>query len=58
MTDVSIKFNARTARYIRARNWHLSQRIEENEDGTLVLHLQTSGLGELKRWVMQYGSGA
>ncbi|MHC1740620.1 MAG: helix-turn-helix transcriptional regulator [Anaerolineaceae bacterium] len=58
LTEVSIKFNALTARYIRERNWHPSQRIEENEDGTLVLHLQTSGLGELKRWVMQYGSGA
>ena len=47
-----------TARYIRERNWHPSQKIEENEDGTLVLQLQTSGLGEVKRWLMQYGSGA
>jgi len=58
LTDVSIKFNALTARYIRERNWHPSQKIEENKDGTLILYLQTSGLGELKRWVMQYGSGA
>ena len=58
LTGVSIKFNALTARYIRERNWHASQKIEENEDGSLVLHLQTGGLGEVKRWVLQYGCGA
>lgn len=58
LTDVAIKFDAITARYVRERNWHASQKIEENEDGSLVLHLQTSGLGEVKRWVMQYGCGA
>lgn len=58
LIDVAIKFDAITARYIRERNWHASQKIEENEDGSLVLHLQTSGLGEVKRWVMQYGCGA
>lgn len=58
LADVSIKFNTRTARYIRERNWHASQKIEENEDGSLILHLITSGLGEVKRWVLQYGSGA
>jgi len=58
LTDVSIIFNTLTSRYIRERNWHPSQKIEENEDGTLVLQLQTSGLGEVKRWVMQYESAA
>jgi predicted DNA-binding transcriptional regulator YafY len=58
LTDVSIKFNAVTARYIRERNWHVSQKIEELEDGCLILHLKTGGLGEVKRWVLQYGSGA
>ena len=58
LTDVSIKFNTVTARYIRERNWHVSQKIEELEDGSLILHLKTGGLGEVKRWVLQYGSGA
>lgn len=57
-TEVSIKFNAVTARYIRERNWHPSQIIEELEDGSLIFHLTTGGLGEVKRWVLQYGGGA
>jgi predicted DNA-binding transcriptional regulator YafY len=58
LTDVTIKFNPLTARYIRERNWHSSQKIEEKEDGSLILHLRTGGLKEVKRWVLQYGSGA
>lgn len=58
LIDVAIKFDPVTARYIRERKWHASQTIEEQSDGSLILHIQTSGLGELKRWVMQYGSGA
>lgn len=57
-TDVSIRFNSVTARYIRERNWHSSQRIEELEDGCLILHLTTGGLSEVKRWVLQYGGAA
>lgn len=58
VSDVSIKFNALEARYIRERKWHASQRIEENEDGSLILHIKTGGLDEVKRWVLQYGGGA
>ena len=57
-TDVSIKFSSVTARYIRERKWHPSQRIDELDDGSLVLHLTTGGLGEVKRWVLQYGAAA
>jgi predicted DNA-binding transcriptional regulator YafY len=57
-TDVSIRFSAATAHYIRERVWHPSQRIEEHPDGSLILHLKTGGLGEVKRWVLQYGGGA
>jgi len=56
--DVSIRFTSATAHYIRERVWHPSQRIEEHEDGSLILHLKTGGFGEVKRWVLQYGGGA
>ena len=56
--EVIIQFNPKSARYVRERIWHASQKIEEKEDGSLILHLQTGGLGEVKRWVMKYGCGA
>lgn len=58
LADVSIRFNVQCAHYIRERLWHATQRIEENDDGSLILHLQTGGLKEVKRWVLQYGGDA
>lgn len=56
--DVVIRFRPEQARYIRGKQWHPSQQLEEGEDGSLVMHLRVGGLGEIKRWVMQYGAGA
>ncbi len=42
----------------RVRRWHATAQLEEHNDGRLTLRLWTSGLGEIQRWVMQYGSHA
>lgn len=55
---VKVKFNAQTAPFIRERKWHPSQEIEEHQDGSLILTLQSSGLNDLKRWILSYGAGA
>lgn len=57
--SVVIRFGPEPARYIRERRWHASQEpLEELADGGVVLRMTVSGLGEVKRWVMQYGPGA
>jgi predicted DNA-binding transcriptional regulator YafY len=56
--DVVIWFDAHQARWMRERQWHSSAKLEPQPDGSLNLRLCTSGLGELKRWLMQYGSHA
>jgi predicted DNA-binding transcriptional regulator YafY len=62
--EVVLRFDAQQARYIRERHWHDTQQIEELADtprtragtcGGLILRFRTGGLGEVKRWVMQYG---
>jgi predicted DNA-binding transcriptional regulator YafY len=58
VVDVSIWFSPEKAQFIRERQWHPSQHIEEREDESLVLHLQTAGLVEIKHWVLQFGRGA
>jgi predicted DNA-binding transcriptional regulator YafY len=58
VTDVIIRFSSPAARYVREKNWHDSQQIEEQADGVVILKFQTSGLGEVKRWVLQYGANA
>jgi predicted DNA-binding transcriptional regulator YafY len=56
--DVAIRFEEKQARYIRERTWHKNQRIEELKEGGLILRFKASGLGDVKRWVLQYGSQA
>lgn len=56
--DVAVRFDAAQAPYIRERHFHATQQLEELEDGGVVLHFRASGLGELTRWVLQYGASA
>ncbi len=56
--NIVIKFDEYQARWIRERQWHPSQQIEELPAGELILRLNVGGLGEVKRWIMGYGSHA
>jgi len=58
VVEVKIQFSQQSARYIREKRWHDTQEIHNLEDGGVILSFKTSGLGEVKRWVMQYGHGA
>ncbi len=54
--EVVLLFDAYQARYIRERPWHSSQQIEEQPDGSLIMRFTTGAIGEVRRWVMGYGS--
>ncbi|NJK35262.1 MAG: transcriptional regulator [Oscillatoriales cyanobacterium SM2_2_1] len=56
--QISIEFDAATAPFIRERRWHPTQQIDENDDGSLILHFVVRGLAEVKRWILFYGKGA
>jgi predicted DNA-binding transcriptional regulator YafY len=57
--NVVIRFDEYQARYIRERRWHETQEpLEELPDGGVILRFRTGGLGEVKRWVMQWGAHA
>lgn len=55
---VVIWFDAPSARFIRERQWHSTQMIEEQADHSLILRMVIEGLNDLKRWVLGYGKGA
>lgn len=56
--SVAIWFDPATAPFIRERRWHITQDIEENADGSLILRMNVPGLNDLKRWMLGYGKGA
>lgn len=55
---VRIGFTKRVAPYIQERQWHPSQQLEVQGDGTLVLSLSVNHLLELKRWILSWGADA
>lgn len=55
---VAIRFQPTTARYIRERQWHPSQQLQDTPDGALVMRVQVAGLAEIARWVLQFGRAA
>lgn len=56
--EVTILFDAHQARWIRERVWHPSQDCEFRSDGSLLLRLKVSGLGDIKRWLIGFGAHA
>ncbi|MFC4769544.1 helix-turn-helix transcriptional regulator [Effusibacillus consociatus] len=54
--EITLRFSARQAPYIRERIWHASQKVYDQPNGEIVMHFQASGLNSIKRWIMQYGS--
>lgn len=56
--DVEIWFSADQARYIKERIWAVGQEIIEQEDGSIILKMRTSGSFEIKKWVLGYGGEA
>ena len=53
-----IWFSADQARYIKERMWAPDQHIEEQDDGSVVITVNTSGVFDVKKWVLSYGSSA
>jgi len=55
---VRIRFDAFAAQLVRERQWHPSQKLREEKDGSLVLELKLGSLPEIHRWVLGWGEHA
>ncbi|MGE0705052.1 MAG: helix-turn-helix transcriptional regulator [Vicinamibacterales bacterium] len=52
---VAIRFEAAVADYVRTREWHQSQQIEEHEDGSLRITLDVCRDRALASWILSFG---
>ena len=52
---VEIEFTARIAPYVREREWHPSQRMEDRPDGSLRLSLDVCLDWALTSWILSFG---
>lgn len=56
--EVIVKFAPLVAKNVAEVNWHRTQRLEFQEDGSLHFHVLVSGLGEISWWILGYGDQA
>ncbi len=56
--EVAILFDPYQARWIREKSWVEGEVKEEKGDGSLVLRIEVPATGELRRWVLSFGSHA
>jgi len=46
------------ARYVSESNWHESQKLTPQKDGSVLAEFQLSDTEEIKRWIMSFGQHA
>jgi predicted DNA-binding transcriptional regulator YafY len=58
--DVTIKvrFAPAVARYVGESNWHESQKLTGQKDGSVMAEFHLSETEEIKRWIMSFGQHA
>jgi predicted DNA-binding transcriptional regulator YafY len=56
--QVKVKFSGDIARWIKENNYHPTQEVEELEGGSIIMSFTTSGLSEVKGWILKYGASA
>ena len=53
---VRMRFEKRSAGYIKEKTWHRSQIIKENKkDGSVILEMTVNSSDEIKHWVLSWG---
>ena len=55
---VKIRFKGEAIPYVREGQWHESQRIEENDDGSITFSVSVAEPQEVIRWSRQFGENA
>lgn len=55
MYDVHLHFAPKVAANVAEVQWHRTQQIETNEDGSIEYRVRVNGLGEISWWLMGYG---
>jgi len=53
--DIQLHFEPMVAGNVAEVQWHPSQRVEWNDDGSVEFHVRVDGLREITWWILGYG---
>jgi len=56
VVKVVLRFKPAVAQWVAERKWHASQKTVENKDGSVTMSFKVAGTGEIKPWIMSFGS--
>ncbi|MFZ5573013.1 MAG: helix-turn-helix transcriptional regulator [Thermodesulfobacteriota bacterium] len=56
--NVRIWFAPEVSGFIKEKQWHASQKIRQNKDGSVIFEARVAGIDEIKFWVMSWGGKA
>jgi proteasome accessory factor B len=52
---VHLHFRRKVAGNVAEVQWHPSQKVRWNDDGSIEFHVRVDGLGEITWWILGYG---
>lgn len=53
--DIHLHFDAKVAGNVAEVQWHPTQEVEWNDDGSIEFRVRVDGLGEISWWILGYG---
>lgn len=56
--EVTVRFSAQVARYVEESNWHASQQLSQNQDGSVLATFHLTTTSEIKQWILSFGRHA
>ncbi len=54
--DVALRFTPESAGRVTEKQWHDSQTLESQPDGSLIVRFHVTDLREIKRWILSWGA--
>ena len=58
LQTIRVHFNRHAARYVAESNWHPSQKLSPQKNGSLIAEFELPDTLEIKRWIMSFGPAA
>ena len=55
---MKVRFSPTVARYVTESNWHSSQKLTPQKDGSLIAEFDLDHTEEIKRWIQSFGRHA